>query len=111
MKDVDARDVLALRGAPRAPAWMMSLEVGWHGLSRRASRALLHEMGSHRKKLKRIEGSGTARYLTFSCYRRLQLFNNDATFVEQFIVTRRVPLTSGVRGACQCLCHRRRALQ
>lgn len=34
-------------------------------------------MASFRRKLKRFEGLGDARYLTCSCYRRLPLFNND----------------------------------
>ena len=60
-------------------------------MSRRASRVLLEAMGTDRKQLKRMEGTGTARYLTFSCYRRLPLFGNDAikdAFVDQLIVTR-----------------------
>ena len=34
-------------------------------------------MSSHRKRLRRYEIPGEARFLTFSCYRRLELFNND----------------------------------
>jgi len=34
-------------------------------------------MSEHRRTLKRYEGLGDLRYLTCSCYCRLQLFNND----------------------------------
>ncbi|MGC4031713.1 MAG: transposase [Tepidisphaeraceae bacterium] len=40
-----------------------------------------------RKRLRRRDVAGTARYLTFSCYRRLPLFSNDAIkarFVADF---------------------------
>ena len=43
-------------------------------------------MTRHRKRLRRIEQPGHVRFLTFSCYRRLALFNNDAikhAFVAQ----------------------------
>lgn len=42
---------------------------------------------THRKRLKRFEIAGQGRYLTFSCYQRLALFDNDAIkvrFVQQF---------------------------
>ncbi len=45
-----------------------------------------------RRTLKRIEVSGHVRYLTFSCYHRLPLFNNDQIkqlFVDQIDLTRR----------------------
>lgn len=35
-------------------------------------------MTQHRRSLRRIEARGHARYLTFSCYRRLPLFGNDS---------------------------------
>jgi putative transposase len=43
------------------------------------------EITHHRRKLHRIEAIGDVRFLTFSCYRRLPLFDNDAikdAFVE-----------------------------
>jgi len=49
-------------------------------------------MPNIRRTLKRREVSGHARYLTFSCYRRLPLFNNDQIkqlFVDQLDLTRR----------------------
>ncbi|USN99913.1 MAG: transposase [Phycisphaeraceae bacterium] len=42
-------------------------------------------MSEHRKRLKRIEHPNHVRFLTFSCYRRLPLFDNDSikdAFVE-----------------------------
>lgn len=45
-------------------------------------------MTLHRKRLRRIEQPGHVRFLTFSCYHRLALFNNDAikdAFVTQLI--------------------------
>ena len=41
---------------------------------------------THRKRLKRLEIAGQGRYLTFSCYQRLALLDNDtikARFVQQ----------------------------
>ncbi len=43
-------------------------------------------MNGHRKMMKRVEHTNHARFLTFSCYQRLPLFENDAikdAFVEQ----------------------------
>lgn len=43
-----------------------------------------------RKRMKRVDELGTARYLTFSCYRKLPLFVNDqikARFVADLITT------------------------
>ena len=45
-------------------------------------------MSGHRKQLKRFEHRNELRFLTFSCYQRLGLFNNDAIkdhFVNHFI--------------------------
>jgi putative transposase len=53
-------------------------------------------MNLHRKRLRRIEHPGHARYLTCSCYHRLALFDNDAikqVFVDQLeVVTSRLPV-------------------
>ncbi len=48
-------------------------------------------MSTLRRKLKRYETPNHARYLTFSCYRRLPLFKNDKikqVFVDQLDLTR-----------------------
>ncbi|MHC4975389.1 MAG: REP-associated tyrosine transposase [Planctomycetota bacterium] len=48
-------------------------------------------MPEQRKKLKRYEEPNHARFLTFSCYRRVRLFDDDAakdTFAEQLDLTR-----------------------
>lgn len=45
-----------------------------------------------RKKLKRIEGYGHGRFLTFSCYKRLGLFGNDQIkqlFLDRLVEVRR----------------------
>jgi putative transposase len=44
---------------------------------------------AHRKQMRRIDHSGTARFLTFSCYRRLPLLRNPAiadAFVDSLCV-------------------------
>jgi putative transposase len=47
---------------------------------------------NHRRQFRRFNESGHARYLTFSCYKRLPLLNNDAIralFLERLDIVRR----------------------